>query len=475
MIEPLRILHVTSEVAPFAKTGGLGDVCGALPAAQRGLGLWTAVVAPCYRQVPRDLWVETGIRFPVRVGRRVTMVDVRRGELSGGVPVYLVHAPEAFDRPGLYGPRAGEDFADNAWRFGLLAEAALVMSRRLRLHPDVMHCHDWQAGLVPLHCHERLGRLIRTVFTVHNLGYHGSFSRDAMDELGLDPTLFHPEGIEFWGWMSFLKAGLVYADKLTTVSPAYAAEVQTAEHGHGLDGMLRARQKDLVGILNGVDYADRDPRVDRWIPTQFDAEDLAGKAACRTALERALRIESGTTPLFGIVSRLAPQKGMDLVPEAVAGLVDAGKMRLAILGQGDPTIEAVLPTLEKRWPGKVGVRIAYDENLSRLIIAGADAMLVPSRYEPCGLTQLYALRYGTLPIVRLTGGLRDTVQDGRTGFAFQEPEPKALAVAIERAIATFQDPARWREMQRAAMGEDFSWTRSAVRYAELYDEVHQRE
>jgi starch synthase len=467
----LSVVHVASEVAPFSETGGLGVGAGALPSALASAGIRTSVITPCYRSVPENLYTATGASVDVTIGGRSAHIDIMVGELEHGVPVYLLKCDEAYDRDGIYGPRPSADFADNAWRYALLCEGALAVSRRLRLHPDIFHCHDWQTGLLPLLCHERMGRWVRSIMTVHNLGYHGTFPADTVEELGLERIKFNPDGFEFWGWLSFLKAGLVYAERLTTVSPTYAQEIQSPRHGHGLDGVLSARGHDLVGILNGLPR--QKPAADgRAAPTSPDAI-LKEKAKQRVALVEQTGLIDDDTPIFVVISRLVSQKGIDLLPAAASNLLNDGAIRLAILGSGDAELEQGLVAMAQRWPDRVAVQIGYDESRSTLLLFAGDALLMPSRYEPCGLTQLFALRCGTLPVVRRTGGLADTVTDGESGFTFEEATSHAFADAIERARMTFtNDQPAWTRMQRAAMDADFSWNRSAQEYAKLYTEVH---
>lgn len=469
--EPLRILHVSSEVTPFAKTGGLGEVVGALPRALAELGLWTAVVAPRYRCIPRGDLEPLGGRVEVRVGRRTSSVEVLRGWLDARVPVYFVDCPEAFDRDGLYGPPSQGDFADNAWRFGLLSEAAFAIARRLRLHPDVIHAHDWQAGLVPLHCAERYDRFFRSVFTIHNLGFLGTFPADTLDELGLPPGLNTPAGIEFWGWISLLKAGAVFADRVTTVSPRYAEETLSPAFGNGMEGVLRNRGSRYSGILNGIDARAFDPATDPRLAAHFSREDLTGRDLCRRALAVELGLVEDGTLLLGSVTRLSPQKGVDLLCDALLPLLAEGRVRLAMLASGDRALEARIQALAAQFPTRVALRLGYDDALAHRIFAGADAVVQPSRFEPCGLTQLYAMRYGALPIVRHTGGLADTVRRDETGFVFDEPTAAALLAVLRHAVATFAAPDRWRALVDAAMAADFSWARSAARYKSLYEEV----
>ncbi len=454
MSAPLRVVHVAPKVTPFSESGGLGLVAGALPPALAGIGLDVSVITPCYRSVDPDLYTTTDIAFDVQMGMRRSRAAICRGSLDNDVPVYLIRCDEAYGRRGLYGPRPATDYGDNSWRFALLCRAAIELAHRQGGLPDVFHCHDWPTGLLPMMVSGQTG----TVMTIHNLAYHGQFPKDTIAELDLDPGCFHSGGAEFWGKLNYLKAGLNYANKLTTVSPTYAQEVQTEEYGCGLDGVLRDRAEHLSGILNGVDYG------------LVEARD-----GDRAALLDAFALEEDGTPVLGMVSRLVQQKGIDLIDDAVEPLLSASKLRLAVLGTGEPAIEHAIGALAERWPGRVGARIAYSGELARLVTSASDALLMPSRYEPCGLTQLFELRYGTLPVVRATGGLADTVRNGKTGFAFDAPEPAALAGALERLLEAWDKPRRWKAMQRAARKEDFSWTRSARDYALLYDEVHRGE
>ncbi|MFT7622536.1 MAG: starch synthase [Myxococcota bacterium] len=456
--KPITVVHVVSEVTPFAESGGLGLVAGSLPPALKALGVNVIVVAPRYRSINKELWTRTDTRFDVQIGRRKSAVTLCEGELStsdGQVPVYLLDCPPAFDRKGIYGHRSARDYADNSWRFALLCQGALQACDALGLNVDVFHGHDWPTGLLPLMIDQRRNRASATVHTIHNLGYHGQFTRDTIAELGLDWSCWHPDGAEFWGQLNFLKAGLNYADKITTVSPTYAEEIRSEEMGHGLDGVLRSRGDDLVGILNGVDYGSVAPKRDD-----------------RQALIKAFELDAKPdTMILGMVSRLVSQKGIDLIAPATRSLLEAGRVRLALLGTGEEALETELRELAHAFPGLVGTKIQYNNELARLVTSGSDALLMPSRYEPCGLSQMFALRYGTLPVVRATGGLADTVRDGQTGFAFTKPTAEALEVALWRTLDAFGEKKRWDAMKKAAKAEDFSWDASAQKYVELYEEI----
>lgn len=468
----MRILFVASEVAPYSKTGGLGDVAGALPRALARLGHEVKVVTPRYLDVRAEGLAPTGhsllLRFPF-------------GEVGGPVlslrpeprlEVLFLEAPGLYGRKGLYHDAFG-DFPDNARRFGYLALGALQAAQRLGFAPDVVHLNDWQAGLAAPalklgYRHTALGRA-RSVFTVHNLAYQGLFPQRVLGELGLPQETFTPEGLEFHGQVSFMKAGLVWADALTTVSPTYAHEIQTPEHGWGLDGLLRRRAAVLSGILNGIDAEEWDPEHDPHLPAHFGARDLAGKARCKRALLEAFGLADTSAPVFAVVSRLAEQKGMDLVL-AEAGRILRADVRLVVLGSGAPGLEHAFRQLAARHPQKVAVRLGFDAPLSHLVEAGADFFLMPSRFEPCGLNQLYSQRYGTVPVVRRTGGLADTVEEGLlgTGLVFERLHPLALFAAVRRAQALYADPKRLEATRARGMTRDFSWAASARRYEALY-------
>jgi starch synthase len=478
----LRILFVASELYPLVKTGGLADVAGALTPALRRLGVDVRLLTPGY---PAVLGALADAPSPAEIaflpgGHRGTL---RLGEAPNGVPLYALEAAPLFGRPGnpYLGPD-GRDWPDNPLRFAALARAAAALARGADpgWRPDIVHGQDWQCGLVPAYLALEGGARPKTITTIHNIAYQGIFPASLTAELQLPAAAFSINGFEYWGSIGFLKAGLYYADRITTVSPTYAQEIREAPGGAGLEGLLAARRDSLAGILNGVDYAVWEPRTDGMLPERYDAERLHLKAIDKAALEREFGLESGAdAPLFVVVSRLTGQKGLDLVLAVVDRLVAAGA-RLAVLGAGDPALEDGFRAAARRYPGRVAARIGYDEGLAHRMQGGGDAILVPSRSEPCGLTQLYGLRYGTLPAVRRTGGLADTVIDadvdaeGGTGFVFDAATPDALAGAIARASAAFRDGRRWRALQRRAMAQDFSWERSARDYAELYRSVAAR-
>jgi len=479
----MRVLFVTSECYPYVKTGGLGDVSAALPVALRAIGADVRLLMPAY---PAFLDAMTVERTVWSLPRLPGLDEASPGRLlaartAEGVPAYLVDAPTLYARAGNpYLDASGRDWADNAARFAALGKVAALMAGHgdgAGWWPDVVHGHDWQAGLVPAYLVFSGRPRPATVTTIHNLAFQGLYPTTLMDDLQLPQESFSMHGLEFHNQIGFLKAGLFYSDRLTTVSPTYAAEIQGPEFGFGLDGLLRTRAADLSGILNGVDYRLWDPVHDPLIAARYGAGDLSGKDACKADLQDAFGLERRPdAPLFAVVSRLTDQKGIDLVVEALPRLVHLGG-QLAVLGTGSKEIEAALTRAAQTYAGTVGLRLAYDEALSHRLQAGADVLMVPSRFEPCGLTQMYALRYGTLPLVTRVGGLADTVvdtterslEDGTaTGFVFGDVSPTGMLRTIERATALWNRRDLWRRVQRAAMARDFGWERSAVRYLELY-------
>ncbi len=457
---------VASEATPFVKSGGLADVMGALPAALARLGDDVAVVLPKYRAVvaPAATSVWRGLRL--WVGPHNYSVDIEQ-VVHRGVRYLFVDCPVLYDRAALYGE------ADDPLRFALLNQAAIGIVRNI-FRAEVIHCHDWHAGLVPAYLRAFAGDPtffgVRTVFTIHNAGYQGNFPAGVRADLGLDPSLYQPAGLEFWGDVSFLKAGIVWSDALTTVSPTYAREIQTPEYGYGMDGVLRAHAAKLGGILNGVDYEEWNPEHDHYLDAHYSARDLSGKRSAKKALLKEMGLpDDQARPLIGIVSRFAGQKGFDLLEQVAEWLGDQD-VALAVLGSGEAGYEQMFRSLAGAWPDKFAVKIGYDDGLAHRIEAGADMFLMPSRYEPCGLNQIYSLRYGTVPIVRATGGLDDTV-DKETGFKFRDYSAPALAGAIQKALDAFADQESWTARMRRGMAKDFSWDASAAAYQKLYRSV----
>jgi starch synthase len=476
----LSILMVASEVIPYAKTGGLADVAGALPAALTALGHQVVVAMPRYRGVEVSGDVLT--TFVLDIGPEHLHVQIFRERMAGGAVLWLVDIPALYDREGYYGV-GSHDHPDNPRRFAALARAALEAAIVTGFSPDVVHAHDWQGGLAPVYLRTRyathpvLGG-VPSVFTIHNIAYAGLCDAGWMPALDLDWDLYTPQALEYWGQVSLLKAGINFSEKVTTVSRRYAEEILTPEFAFGLEGVLSARRADLVGILNGIDADTWNPATDRFLPAPYTVDTLEAKQASKRAVLEAYGLpadaEALSRPLVGMVSRMVAQKGLDLI-DSVAGELPHLGARFVVLGTGEPAYEAMWRRLAAQFPDRVGVRIGFDEGLSHLIEAGADLFLMPSRFEPCGLNQMYSLRYGTLPLVRATGGLDDTVENYDpytglgTGFKFWEPSGRAMIDTLRWALRVYDAPEVWRRLQRAAMAGDFSWVRSAAAYVEVYE------
>jgi starch synthase len=483
----IRALHVASELYPLLKTGGLADVAGALPPALIERGADVRVLLPGFPAVLAGL---TELRTIAQLGRRFDApnVTLEQGTLAeNGLVVYVIRADSLYDRPGNpYLDEQHVPYGDNAQRFALLGWIAAQLAQHLdpAWAPQILHAHDWHAGLAPAYlraAERQQGRpLARSVFTVHNLAYQGIFPAHLFSELGLPSDFFHMHGIEFYGQLSFLKAGLFYSDRITTVSPTYAREIQTLAQGGGLDGLLRFRMHDLSGILNGVDYTVWCPGTDPLLAQHYTLSRPSGKHACKAALQKRFGLpEKSDALLFGVVSRLTEQKGLDLLLATVPEIIKRGG-QLVVFGTGDPALETGLQRVAHTHPESVAVELGFDEALAHAIIGGSDVIAVPSRFEPCGLTQLYALAYGTLPLVHRVGGLADTVVDASlenladdlaTGFAFDRFEPEALSAAIRRAFALYARRTEWKATQRRAMQQDFGWGASADRYLALYRDL----
>ena len=470
-----NILMVASEAAPYVKTGGLADVLGSLPAALTRKGEKVSVVIPKFRSVQTEGLERVWDSLPVNVGPNSFMAAIDRHRIEG-VDFYFVDIPYLFDRDGIYG-HLGSDYPDNHIRFGALSMAALGVARNI-VRPNIIHCHDWQSALVPVYLrqfYQKDPRLhhVKTLFTIHNLGYQGRF-KDAyriLREIGLGLDVFNIGGLEFFGDVNLLKGGINFSDWLSTVSKAYAREIQTPEYGFGLEGLLQSRSTQLTGIVNGVDYYEWSPETDTSIAANYSAANLAGKQACRLDLlsEFGLPTEMANRPILGIVSRFASQKGFDLIAEIAPDLLEQD-ITLIALGTGEPYYESVFQQLAEAQPWQVRVKIAYNNRLAHKIEAGSDMFLMPSRYEPCGLNQIYSLKYGTPPVVRATGGLDDTIEED-TGFKFQEYTGAALLEAIGRGLKEWSNPLIWQERMRRGMKKDFSWNVSASEYATLYRQL----
>ena len=475
----MKVLVASSEIVPFAKTGGLADVTGALPKALRKVGVEADCILPLYRCIDRDRFpfAGSGVSIRVPLGRMEEEGTIEETDAGGGVRAFLVGCDRYFDREFLYGTRDG-DYVDNCERFTFFCRAVMEWLVRSGRTYDVIHCNDWQTALIPtyiktLYADREPFRSMGTLFTVHNLGYQGLFWNHDLPITGLGWDLFTPQGLEFYGKINLMKAGLVYADVLSTVSETYSREIQTPEYGYGLEGVLYERREDLFGIMNGIDDEEWNPAGDRWIAANYSAEDPSGKADCRRDLLEAFGFPPGNEPVIGLIGRLTSQKGFDLV-ERIGEWLAEQPVRMAILGAGERKYEEAMEALGRKHPERIAIRVAYDNVLAHKIEAGSDMYLMPSRYEPCGLNQIYSLKYGAVPVVRETGGLADTVVDADanpaegTGFTFRRYEAEELKAAISRAMAAFADRARWSGIVRRGMSRDYSWEASARAYVDLY-------
>ncbi len=477
MARRLKILYVSSEAHPYAKTGGLADVSGALPAALRKLGHDVRLVLPKYKCIASSKIKPMGKKVPVLLGpaykEAVLFEDLQSG------PTYFIGHDAFFNRDGLYGSN-GRDFPDNAERFIFFCRAVLETCKAISFQPDIIHCSDWQTGLVPAYlkttyASEAFFKNTRSIFSIHNLGYAGNFSPQALRTAHLPWALFHPEGVEFFGQFSFLKAGLVYADLLNTVSKKYSREILKPEGGFGFEGVLQRRRKDLFGVLNGVDNEVWDPAHDPWIDHHFHARSLKGKQACKKDIARRLSIQLGRRePLLCMITRLSSQKGLDLLVQGFQDIM-AEMVGFILLGSGDAKYEKFFKS--QKHPKKYACRLGFDEKLAHRILAGSDILLMPSRYEPCGLTQMYGMRYGTVPLVRAVGGLADTVppfnsKTGQgTGFNFRPFELKYFMASLHNALAAYKQPEVWRQLTLNGMSQNHGWERVAGQYTRLYHRV----
>jgi starch synthase len=476
----VNVLFVASECAPFVKTGGLADVIGAVPKALAPLGVKARVMLPLYPALAKAAaGAKEAAFWPDLMGGAARLLATKQE----GIDLLLLDAPHLFDRPGnIYLDASGQDWHDNALRFGALSRAGadVAAGKAGDWQPDVVHVHDWQAGLLPAYLHQMSDATPPCVLTIHNIAFQGLFGPEKLGPLGLDPGLYTQEGLEFWGRLGFLKAGCIYARKITTVSPTYAREIMEPAFGMGLEGLLAARHADVSGILNGIDLEVWNPETDPELVSTYSARRLKAKAQNRAALfERFGLMPNDAAPLFCVVSRLTTQKGVDVLLESLPVLVARGA-RLAVLGSGDKALEAGFVAAAHSFPGGVGAIIGYDEALSHLMQGGSDAILIPSRFEPCGLTQLYGLRYGTLPVVARTGGLADTVIDANeaalaadcaTGVQFAPVTAPALSQAIHRTCDLFAQPRVWSAMMRRAMRHPVGWETSSEAYNAIYNEL----
>jgi starch synthase len=479
----MHIAFAASECVPYSKTGGLADVVGALPRALAALGHQVSVYVPRYRQ--------TKLADPQTVVRSVTIpyddkyrfCSVVTSGTTSGVRNYFIEYPPYFDRDALYGAAAG-DYPDNAERYALFSRAVIEATKILGV-PHVFHCHDWQSALIPvmlrtLYAEDPAFREVGTVFTIHNMGYQGLFPPEVLPLLMLPWDLFTMSKMEFFGQANFLKGALVSADFITTVSKKYSQEIQTTEYGFGLEGVLRNRASTVSGIVNGVDYEEWSPQTDKFVSTKFSPQDLSGKQKCKEDLLNAFGIANANPklPVIGVVSRFAAQKGFDLIAQIMDRLARE-EMIMVVLGSGDKLYEEMFQRINKQFPNKVAVKVAFDNTIAHKIEAGSDMFLMPSRYEPCGLNQIYSLKYGTVPVVRATGGLDDSIEpwDARTGkgtgFRFTDYNGEALLATIKQALVAYQDQSSWQILMRNGMARDFSWGASAREYGKIYDRVRQ--
>lgn len=484
MAEHLRVLIASPEVVPFAKTGGLADVTGALPKALSKLGIEVAVILPKYQMVDAKKYnlMPTGKTVSVPMGNKGQWAQIFTSKLDENIKVYFIDKEEYFNRPYLYGTSQG-DYPDNADRFIFFSKAVLEVCRAMDFQPQVIHCNDWQTGLLPVYLKDYYGNDpffsdAGTVFTIHNMGYQGVFPAEAMSLTNLDPSLFSVDGLEFYGKVNLMKGALLFSDFITTVSKTYSLEIQTPENGYGLDGVLRFRKDNLYGILNGIDYQEWSPEVDNLIPYKYSRADLSGKWRCKQSLLAEYQLPfHEVRPLIGMISRMADQKGFDLVAETIEDILALG-VQLIILGSGEEKYHKLFAELGKKYPTQVIVKIAYDNALAHKIEAGADIFLMPSRYEPCGLNQLYSLRYGTIPLVRSTGGLADSIIDyfqepaRGTGFKFYDYSAAEMLEILTKTVKLFGQRDKWKELMVRAMEQDFSWESSARQYLDLYKLAH---
>lgn len=473
----MKILFVASEGLPYSKTGGLADVVEALPRALRSMGHEVAVLLPRYHGNKITATVLSSVT--VAMGDLLRFPSICEAKAVDGIRYCCVDDPEYFDRAQLYG-EDGHDYPDNAQRFTEFSRVAIEFAKRVWL-PDVIHCHDWQTALVPVllrtqYAADPVVRSLPVVFTIHNLAYQGLFPRSVLRTTGLPDSLFTMDALEFYGKVNFLKGGLIHSNYLTTVSKRYAKEIQTPEYGNGLEGVIRTRGDRLVGILNGADYDAWDPESDPFIAQHYSAKNLEGKRECKRDLLSSfgLPIDNLQRPVLGIVSRFADQKGFDLIAEISGDLMEED-LAIVALGEGSREHERLFASLAKKYPERIGVKIGYDNKLAHKIEAGADMFLMPSRYEPCGLNQMYSLRYGTVPVVRATGGLDDTIQNfdpetGQgTGFKFEHYDSGALLRCVRKALKMYSDADVWQVLQRNGMAKDFSWQASAAGYVSVYE------
>jgi starch synthase len=483
MNDKKNILFVTSESVPYAKTGGLADVAGALSKTLAAKGHKVIVVMPYYAGIPADLVrsAEPPFSMNLWMGNTEEWCLVHPKTINENLAYYFIDYQQYYFREGLYHNLAMQDYPDNPKRFAFLSQAALYLCKTLQMKIDIVHVHDWQtspalAYLKTHHWNDAMLGGAAGVLTIHNIGYQGKYPRDNYAYLGFREEDFNQYVFEDYGGINLLKGGIHFADLVNTVSPTYANETMTSEHSHGMEFALRAKGENYIGILNGVDYTEWDPEHDGLIPAQYGIKDMQGKAECKKALRDVFGLEHDNAPIIGIVSRMAEQKGLHLLANCIEAIVKNMAVQFAILGSGDKNLEGYFASLPGKYPGKIGVQIGYDNRLAHGIEAGSDFFIMPSLYEPCGLNQIYSLRYGTLPIVRATGGLEDTVEQyeessgNGTGFKFNDPTERAIYNTVGWAVSTYYDrPGHYKAMQKRAMKKSFSWKESAERYETAYE------
>ena len=482
----MRIVFITSEMVPFAKTGGLADVSGTLPKEIQALGQEVICFLPKYKKVDVNRYPlkEVVSRLQIPIGSEMETGRVFRFDDPSGVKVFFIDQPEYYSRDELYGTPLG-DYPDNDRRFVFFQRGSLEALRSLGIKPDVIHCQDWQTGLIPvylktLYAQDSFFSKTKSIFTIHNLGYQGNFPPDSLSITGLGWEEFRIERLEFYGKVSFLKGALVYADSLSTVSPRYAQEIQTKEYGCGMEGVLQQRRDDLSGIVNGIDPVEWNPESDPDIPAHFSLKKWDGKKINKQMLQKENRFKMDERiPLFGIITRLIDQKGLDILAPAIDGFMKRGA-QLIVLGTGDEKYHQLFRDLGKKHPTQLGVHILFDAKLAKRIYAGCDIFLMPSRYEPCGLGQLISMRFGTVPLVRETGGLADTVKDFTseesegTGFVFKDYTSAALLKAVDRSLEAYRNPKAWAKLIKNGMKADFSWRASAKQYVQIYEKTERK-
>lgn len=487
----MKVVYISPEVVPFAKTGGLADIAGAIPKYLQRLGIEMTVIMPFYNIIKKSQYhlTKTDIRFDVKIGDNHKSGNVYKGLLPDStVPVYFLDNEQYYGRNGFYNhPGTTKDYEDNSERFIFLCQGALEVIEKLNICPDIIHCNDWQTGLVSVYlkttyAKKECFRNTKTIMTIHNIAYQGLFWHWDMKLTGLDWSLFNWKQLEFYGKLNFLKGGLVFSDFITTVSKTYAKEIQTSEYGEGLDGVLRDRAEDLYGIINGIDYSIWNPETDKFIIANYGINNLAGKQVCKRALQKKLNFPERNIPVVGMITRLTDQKGLDLIVNRFQDLMKTD-IQFVLLGTGEKRYHELFKTYAKTFPKKVAVKLNFDERSAHEIEAGSDIFLMPSRFEPCGLNQLYSLKYGTVPVVRCTGGLADTITDVRSepilngrynGFSFKEYNSDLLLATIIRAIDLYKSKDQWTRLMTNGMSQDWSWERSAREYITLYETIVRR-